>query len=228
MPKIFSGLKPISGGNSGNGTELTEQQIININNVPNKADKSYVDTELQKKSDINHTHEMFEIEGLNDELNDRYTKAETMSKEEIENLITAIAMGVTWRPPVDTVADLPMTSNREGDARIVKDEDAIYIWNDTSSQWVEIGSSSIVNLASSSQDGLMSKEDKAKLDAIILDELVTLTDMKQNFIEKDKLQDHLIAGENVTLDYDISSQTITIDLSSNAINLKSLPTFSKQ
>ena len=98
--QILQGLFPISGGSSNNGGSLTPEQEILINTIIDKADKD-------------HTHEITDINNLEDKftdienkLDDRYTKIETMSKTEIENLVKAIATGVNWKLPVDTKTDL--------------------------------------------------------------------------------------------------------------------------
>ena len=181
--QILQGLFPISGGSSNNGGSLTPEQEILINTIIDKADKD-------------HTHEITDIDGLEDELDDRYTKVETMSKTEIENLVKAITTGVNWKLPVDTKTDLPMTDNKAGDTRIVKDEDSIYVWNEEDSQWVEIGGSCITDLATQTTDGLMSKEDKEKLDLIDLEEILTL--------------DSLVAGDNIKITKNTETNTATI------------------
>lgn len=62
----------------------------------------------------------------------------------VQNLAT-----LTWRDPVDTYNDLPITGNNENDARFVKDTDKMYVWtisspNGSLSDWKEIGSLSSV------------------------------------------------------------------------------------
>ena len=188
--QILQGLFPISGGSSNNGGSLTPEQEILINTIIDKADKD-------------HTHEITDINNLEDKFTDienkldnRYTKIETMSKTEIENLVKAITSGINWKLPVDTKTDLPMTDNKAGDTRIVKDEDSIYVWNEEDSQWVEIGNSCITDLATQTTDGLMSKEDKEKLDSIDLDKALTL--------------DSLVAGDNIKITKNTETNTATI------------------
>lgn len=43
-----------------------------------------------------------------------------------------------WKSPVDTAANLPSTGNANGDARIAKDSDTLYVWN--GSTWVPVAS----------------------------------------------------------------------------------------
>ena len=209
--QILQGLFPISGGSSNNGGSLTPEQEILINTIIDKADKD-------------HTHEITDINNLEDELDNRYTKIETMSKTEIENLIKAIASGINWKLPVDTKTDLPMTDNKAGDTRIVKDEDSIYVWNEEDSQWVEIGGSCITDLATQTTDGLMSKEDKIKLDSIIINDLITKTDLSTtltDYAQKTDLDSYLkpsniIAGDNIILDVVDNNITIKATASGGA------------
>ena len=42
----------------------------------------------------------------------------------------------TWGTPVADVASLPATGS-DGEARVVLDQDAVYLWDDTSSQWIK-------------------------------------------------------------------------------------------
>ena len=188
--QILQGLFPISGGSSNNGGSLTPEQEILINTIIDKADKDHT----HEITDVNDLED--KLKDIDDELDNRYTKIETMSKTEIENLVKAIASGINWKLPVDTKTDLPMTDNKAGDTRIVKDEGSIYVWNEEDSQWVEIGGSCITDLVTQNQDGLMSKEDKIKLDSIDLDEALTL--------------DSLIAGDNIELTKDSDTNTVTI------------------
>ena len=188
--QILQGLFPISGGSSNNGGSLTLEQEILINTIIDKADKDHT----HEITDINDLED--KLKDIDDELDNRYTKIETMSKTEIENLVKAIASGINWKLPVDTKTDLPMTDNKAGDTRIVKDEGSIYVWNEEDSQWVEIGGSCITDLATQNKDGLMSKEDKQKLDSVDVDKTVTL--------------DTLIEGKNIEITKDTDTNTVTI------------------
>lgn len=216
MTTIYSGINLISGGSSsGSGTELTPQQIAYINDVPNKASKSYTDEELLKKAEKIHTHEITDVNSLSNELNNRYTKAETLSTTEIRSLISTLALGTTWKDPVATKTDLDsLIGSVSGDTRIVQDTNVICVYDGT--KWVEIGSASVVNLATSTLDGLMSKEDKAKLDSIIINDLITKTDLSTTLTDYAKKTDldsylkpsNIIAGDNIILD--VVDNNITI------------------
>jgi hypothetical protein len=49
------------------------------------------------------------------------------------------AGAVQWKQPVADEASLPTVGNAPGDARVVLDTDKIYVWDDTSSKWVDSG-----------------------------------------------------------------------------------------
>jgi len=59
--------------------------------------------------------------------------------------ITGGAAGsVEWREPVANEAALPLVGNSNGDARVTLDTDKIYVWDATSSRWVDTGITSAV------------------------------------------------------------------------------------
>ena len=45
----------------------------------------------------------------------------------------------TWREPVANEAALPLVGNSNGEARVTLDTDKIYVWDETSSRWVDTG-----------------------------------------------------------------------------------------
>lgn len=46
---------------------------------------------------------------------------------------------VFWQNPVATEGDLPIPASQDGEARVVKDTDKIYIWDATTSKWIDTG-----------------------------------------------------------------------------------------
>jgi len=46
---------------------------------------------------------------------------------------------VYWQSPVATEGDLPVPGSQDGEARVVKDTDKIYIWDATTSKWIDTG-----------------------------------------------------------------------------------------
>ena len=71
--------------------------------------------------------------------------------------------------------------------------------NDLSNWELIVGGSCITDLATQTTDGLMSKEDKEKLDLIDLDELDNILTL-----------DSIVAGDNIEITKDTDTNTITI------------------
>jgi hypothetical protein len=94
---------------------------------------------------------------------------------------------MNWKESVTLVTDLPTIGNIESDTRIVTSTTTINVWNGTT--WIAIGSSANIPMATPTINGQMSMEDKAKLDSIVLENLVT------------------IVGGNITIGGDILATT---------------------
>lgn len=90
--------------------------------------------------------------------------AKTYTKSEVDNLISALKQECDWKESVETFADLSTTypDAEKGWTVTVKDTNTIYRFNGT--EWVDIYS--LINLATASNDGLMSKSDYSKLSGI--------------------------------------------------------------
>ena len=54
------------------------------------------------------------------------------------NPISTVDLLANWLPPVATESALPTSGNNNGDARVVLDTDAIYVWSTSDSTWHEI------------------------------------------------------------------------------------------
>ena len=91
--------------------------------------------------------------------NDKYTKAE------IDNKITQVLINVTWKEAVDKVADIATTypTPEEGWTVFVHEDGFTYRY--ANGQWVQISSYNIP-LATATNDGRMSKNDKGFLDTV--------------------------------------------------------------
>ncbi|MEO2679778.1 hypothetical protein [Clostridium butyricum] len=90
---------------------------------------------------------------------DKYTKAE------IDNKISQVVSNMDWKESVATYADIAKTypNPQDGWTVNVKDTDITYRWD--GSKWIEI-SANAIPLATASNDGKMSKEDKSFLDTV--------------------------------------------------------------
>lgn len=167
-----------------------------------------VNSKLLNKADKVHTHEMNEIKDLSAKFNEYYKKAETLSSVEIRELIADLLKGMNWKESVETYEDLPKENNLESDVRIVKNNKCLYMWID--SRWSELFSMEVIALATNVLDGLMSKEDKQKLDSIIVDNLVDKNFLQTELNKKsDKAHTHDIyvtkeSGKSLVDDIKIS------------------------
>lgn len=88
---------------------------------------------------------------------DIFAKDDYYNKTEIDNRITSIVKGMSWKENVSTKTELEnLENNSKGDARIVDEESNIYVFNGES--WDKVGSSINIPNATSENDGLLSKE----------------------------------------------------------------------
>ena len=53
------------------------------------------------------------------------------------DLAGGAAGAVEWKSPVATEALLPTSGNTDGDARVALDTDKIYVWDATTSKWID-------------------------------------------------------------------------------------------
>ena len=60
---------------------------------------------------------------------------------------------IYWASPVSTENDLPVPASQDGEARVVQDTDKIYIWDATSSKWIDTGIT-LASFGGTSAEGL--------------------------------------------------------------------------
>ena len=96
---------------------------------------------------------------------EKQTWADKYTTSEVDNKLSALETKIDWKEAVDTFDDIATTypEPEEGWTVSVNDTDTVYRYNGT--DWVGISANTIPK-ATSSVDGKMSKEDKAKLDEI--------------------------------------------------------------
>ena len=151
------------------------QKIVDALNTAIQAQLTVISNTVNDKAQLTHCHTTSDISNLYDILANYYTKSETLTVSEIQSLVSSIAKGLSWKESVDTLEDLPTENNADGDARIVVSTNSMMIWN--TDRWINIGNSTMIDVANSDINGLMSKEDKVKLDAIVLTNLVLKSDL---------------------------------------------------
>lgn len=175
-----------------NGNKV-ENNKLDLSNYYNKTEMNNL---LNDKANTSHIHNVSDVSNLSTELSNRYTKLETLSKTEIETLVNSIARGMSWKEYVANESLLPMVGNTISDTRVIQDVSQIVIWNGTS--WIGLGSSANIPLATELIDGQMSKEDKIKLNSIVIENLITLTQFNDALALKlDKT--NIKAGDNISL-----------------------------
>ena len=149
-------------------------------------------------------------------LNLVYQKGDVYNKNEIDNKFSQLETNIDWKEAVATYNDIATTYPNPVDGWTVnvKDTDYTYRYNGTS--WVAISANAIPK-ATQSVDGLITKEDKTKLDGI-----ATGAEVNQNAFSKvtvgsttvaaDNKTDTLtlVAGSNVTITPDATNDKITI------------------
>lgn len=174
--------------------------------------------DILERIDINDSGELTfdgkSIEG------DIFIKDDYYNKAEIDNRITSIAKGMSWKQNVSTKEELEnLENNSKGDARIVDEESNIYIFNGES--WDKVGSSINIPNATSENDGLLSKEYYNKLnnlDNIYVqkDNNKTLSSNDYTNIDKNKVNNIITNGEGNKFLSD-SGNYIEIDTRDNII-----------
>lgn len=141
---------------SAQASSLTAQIAGKANQVHNHDDlyyqKSYIDSRFNTSSGHNHDgsnsrkisyYDLDNIPDLTDhEHHDLYYSKDQLrnpgqSSVHWENIVDMPGLTSNWKSPVQTVGDLPLNNNVEGDIRIVLDDKQLYEWD--SSQWNYVG-----------------------------------------------------------------------------------------
>lgn len=186
-------------------------ELINKPTIPditNLATKTELTNGLGTKADVSHLQEISSIINLQTALDNRYPKNETMSKEAIQILFNSISKNMNWKAPIDTLVNLQaLTGMAEGDAHVVTENSTIYIYSN--SAWVSLGSSASVPIATELIDGLLSKEDKIKLNAIVVANLITDTKLAD---ELAKYTDTITLEANYAKKSDLTTKANSSDI----------------
>lgn len=105
------------------------------------------------------------VQGLQNVLDTKADKENYYTIIEIDNKFSSLISGLKWKNNVATVADLVTTypDATDGWAAIVDEGQKIYRFDGDTRTWEPIGSATYQKVTQE-QDGLMSKEDKKKLD----------------------------------------------------------------
>lgn len=158
--------------------------------------------------------------GVNDteieKWNDTYRKSETderikAAKDEVTNKINEIENGRVWKPSVENFEAIATTYPEPQDTWcvITKDTNIIWMYEASKQEWIDLGHSVIHENATQSKDGLMSKEDKKKLD----DLQTTLTTLE------DKITKAYQAADK-TIDDKVNAMDVAYKAADTEINKK--------
>ena len=105
--------------------------------------------------------------------NDTYTKSQTDEKvtgveTKLTEKIDALEKARVWKPSVDTFDKIAETYPEPQDTWcvITKDTNIMWMYDEQQKKWIDLGHSVIHDNATGDKDGLMSKEDKTKLDGM--------------------------------------------------------------
>lgn len=144
-------------------------------------------------------------------INDAYTKTE------IDEKISELVEGMTWKPAVATYNDIATTYPNPQEGWTVCCTDTNIVWRYSGGQWVQI-SANTIPLASATEDGLMSKAGFTKLN-----NLPAGAEVNQNAFSNVKVGSTTVAaetktdtlelvGSNVTLTPDATNDKVTIGI----------------
>ena len=109
------------------------------------------------KAPLNHNHTVSEISDITTNYYDIPT---------IDRKIADVTTGIMWKESVNTYTDIPLTYPNPETGWLVSTLDTQQIYRYNGTTWEKFGSMAIQSLVNHNADGLMSKEDKIKLDAM--------------------------------------------------------------
>lgn len=165
--------------------------------------------EIKKRALASHTHNADTItDGTTKSIPTKTKQAEwdkKVTKEELNAAVNTFASGLAWKGVFDTLADLKakITNPKEGDFVIVIKEptypkNTLLIYEgEPSNAWQTAGELIMPGKATQTSDGLMSKEDKKKLDG--LSNYVHPTSHPATMITEDDTHKFVTAAEKTNI-----------------------------
>lgn len=154
------------------------------------------DGTLKTSSSEAHTHNAIDIvetaekRFVSDEEKKRWSDTYTISQ--VDEKFKVLVQGMEFRGTFETEADLPTEECKDGwYAFVVNDpkyeyKNIMFIYEAKTSKWTSLGEILVPGLATQEKDGLMSKEDKAKVDNLdkTISELKTELETKITTLEE--------------------------------------------
>lgn len=159
--------------------------------------------------------------------NDTYTKSETYAKGEIDSKLTDVIAGLAFKGTYATKEDLPTEGCKDGWlAIVIEDPEAqgkntLYIYETAAievlkgakevtgqGKWIKLNDLMIPGLATETTDGLMSKEDKKKLNGIdgVINSAKEEVTQKVTALEQKHTQDKTALEQKITADITASEE----------------------
>lgn len=134
-----------------------------------------------------------------------YTKEEIDALiAELENELTAVTSGLEWKPAVDTYEDIATTYPEPADGWTVNTKDKDETWRYTGTEWVLISANSIP-IATVDLDGLLSKEDKARIDSLSTEVLSKISESEDGNLLFNG--EEIKGGSSVEVDTELSGSS---------------------
>ena len=136
-----------------NPHQVTKAQV-GLGNLDNIQQASKVEFNTHATDNIKHI-----TSSERNNWNDKYTKAE------VDNKLASLETKIDWKESVATFEDIASTYPNPVDGWTVNVKDTDYTYRYNGTEWVVISANAIPK-ATTSVDGLLSKEDKVKLDDV--------------------------------------------------------------
>ncbi len=136
-----------------NPHQVTKAQV-GLGNLDNIQQASKVEFNTHTTDNIKHI-----TSSERNNWNDKYTKAE------VDNKLASLETKIDWKESVATFEDIASTYPNPVDGWTVNVKDTDYTYRYSGTEWVVISANAIPK-ATTSVDGLLSKEDKVKLDDV--------------------------------------------------------------
>jgi hypothetical protein len=136
-----------------NPHQVTKAQV-GLGNLDNIQQASKVEFNTHTTDNIKHI-----TSSERNNWNDKYTKAE------VDNKLASLETKIDWKESVATFEDIASTYLNPVDGWTVNVKDTDYTYRYSGTEWVVISANAIPK-ATTSVDGLLSKEDKVKLDDV--------------------------------------------------------------
>lgn len=136
--------------------------------------------------------------------------------------------GTSWGPPVNTEADLPPVGT-DGEARVVLATDHIYLWDDTTSQWIDTGFSVNTFSTTGNSDGLsLTSNDKGNnvteqlltLHAATATEPGAVSTIAQTFSGDKTFSNDVLVGQDLTVTGDLTVNGTTTTLNTTNLDVE--------